>query len=82
MPELHWSEPGLAAIASVVASRTGLTFGPIRFESAEHGIRRAMTRTGLTDFARYRQLLESDSRVFDDLLAELVIGETYFFRDA
>jgi chemotaxis protein methyltransferase CheR len=41
-----------------------------------------MTRTGLTEFTRYRQLLESDSGVFDDLLTELVIGETYFFRDA
>lgn len=81
MPELQWSEPGFAEIAGIVATRAGLTFGSTRFESAENGIRRAMTRTGLADFARYQQLLVSDSRVFDDLLAELVIGETYFFRD-
>ena len=68
-------------MASVVASRTGLVFGPTRFESAEEGIRRSMARAGMTDSPRYRHLLESDSRAWGDLLAELVIGETYFFRD-
>ncbi|MEK6260119.1 MAG: CheR family methyltransferase [Planctomycetota bacterium] len=81
MSNAGWSEAGYAGVASVVASRTGLVFGPTRFESAEQGIRRSMARAGITDFPRYRHLLESDSHAWDDLLAELVIGETYFFRD-
>ena len=39
------------------------------------------SRAGIADFARYRHLLESDLRAWDDLLADLVVGETYFFRD-
>ena len=81
MSNTGWSDAGYAGVASVVASRTGLVFGPTRFESAEEGIRRSMARAGMTDFPRYHHLLESDSRAWDDLLAELVIGETYFFRD-
>lgn len=76
MSNAGWSEAGFADVASVVASRTGLVFGPSRFQSAEEGIRRSMARAGITDFPRYRQLLESDSHTWDDLLAELVIGET------
>ena len=81
MSNTGWSDAGYAGVASMVASRTGLVFGPTRFESAEEGIRRSMARAGMTDIPRYRHLLESDSRAWDDLLAELVIGETYFFRD-
>ena len=81
MSNVGWSDAGYADVARAVASRTGLVFGPTRFESAEIGIRRSMTRAGMTDISRYRHLLENDSRAWDDLLAELVIGETYFFRD-
>src|SRR5262249_21859102 len=61
--------------------RTGLCFPPPRRAAAEDGIRRAMARAGVADPDRYRTLLESDGATLDDLVAELAIGETYFFRE-
>ncbi|PTL83514.1 chemotaxis protein CheR [Vitiosangium sp. GDMCC 1.1324] len=46
------------------------------------GIDRAMARAGLPqDFAAYLTRLETDTAILDDLLVELTIGETYFFRN-
>ncbi|QRK13526.1 chemotaxis protein CheR [Archangium violaceum] len=46
------------------------------------GIDRAMARVGLSnDFDAYRARLEADPAAMDDLLVELTIGETYFFRN-
>jgi chemotaxis protein methyltransferase CheR len=45
------------------------------------GIDRAMARAGLSgDFGAYLARLEAEPAALDDLLVELTIGETYFFR--
>ena len=65
-----------------VGARTGLTLTTDRCPSVELVIRRAMARTGLDDdVLGYRRLLETDDAALDDLLAELTVGETYFFRE-
>ena len=65
-----------------VGARTGLTLTTDRCASVELVIRRAMARTGLDDdVLGYRRLLETDDGALDDLLAELTVGETYFFRE-
>ena len=65
-----------------VGARTGLTLTTDRCSSVELVIRRAMARTGLDDdVLGYRRLLETDDAALDDLLAELTVGETYFFRE-
>jgi chemotaxis protein methyltransferase CheR len=76
-----WTHPAYEAVAQVLNARTGLSFAPHRQDSAEQGIRRAMARAGITDPARYRTLLEDDHRALDDLIVELTVGETYFFRE-
>jgi len=76
-----WTTPTYEAIARVVNGRAGLTLA-LRAESAEAGIRRAMARAGLRDMVHYRGLLEVDADAFDDLIVELTVGETYFFREA
>ncbi|QRO02374.1 protein-glutamate O-methyltransferase CheR [Archangium violaceum] len=46
------------------------------------GIDRAMVRAGLSeDFSSYLERLAADPSALDDLLVELTIGETYFFRN-
>jgi chemotaxis protein methyltransferase CheR len=78
---MNWSQPAYETVARLVSDRTGLTFPPARRQSAECGIRRAMGRAGVTDVARYGALLAGDADALDDLIVELTVGETYFFRE-
>src|SRR5260370_37063396 len=65
-----------------VGARTGLTLTVDRCAGVDRVIRRAMARTGMDDdMPGYRRLLEADDGALDDLLAELTVGETYFFRE-
>ena len=65
-----------------VGARTGLTLAPDRRASVDLVIARAMARAGAGDDVReYRRRLEADDDLLDDLLAELTVGETYFFRE-
>ncbi|WP_163870956.1 CheR family methyltransferase [Myxococcus eversor] len=74
-----WSHEGFPAVLALVEERAGLA-PPSCPASAEEGISRAMARAGLSDFDEYRARITSDSAAMDDLLTELTIGETYFFR--
>ncbi len=78
---MTWTHPALEAVVRLLGERTGLHFPPERQDIAEQGIRRAMTRAGVTDLDRYRVLVGSDAAAFDDLIVELTVGETYFFRE-
>jgi len=69
------------AIVRQIGARTGLVFPPHRLEGVELGLRRAMGRARIADLEHYRHAIEIDAVLFDDLISELTIGETYFFRD-
>ncbi|MGH7820351.1 MAG: CheR family methyltransferase [Candidatus Binatia bacterium] len=75
-----WTDPGFEAVARLLGARTGLAFAPNRCAEAEVGIRRAMTRGQVADVGCYLRLLESGDLALDDLIAEMTVGETYFFR--
>ncbi|WP_232293298.1 CheR family methyltransferase, partial [Stigmatella aurantiaca] len=74
-----WSRLGYAHIFAHVQQRAGLQL-PTCIPAAEEGIARAMARAGEEDLGLYLGRLASDPGAFDDLLNELTIGETYFFR--
>ncbi|MGZ3457817.1 MAG: CheR family methyltransferase [Archangium sp.] len=76
----RWRHPGYVAVLELVAARAGL-LPPSCPPAAMEGIDRAMARAGLSDFEAYRARLEADAALLDDLLVELTIGETYFFRN-
>lgn len=76
-----WSDPGYAAIHQLVRERAGLLFLPNRQPHAESSMRRAMRRARVETAVEYAALLHRDETALDDLLAELTIGETYFFRE-
>jgi chemotaxis protein methyltransferase CheR len=78
---VSWTQPAYEAVVRLLGERTGLSFPPQRHESAEQGIRRAMTRAGVHEPEAYRALVERNAGALDDLVVELTIGETYFFRD-
>ena len=78
---MTWTHPAFEAVADLLVRRTGLVFGPTRRDGAEAGMRRAMGRAGVREPERYRDLLEADADALDDLVVELTVGETYFFRE-
>jgi chemotaxis protein methyltransferase CheR len=79
--ELPWSDTEFAAVAGVVAERTGLVFPHARRTAVERGVREAMARSAAVDLRAYGALLARDNALLDDLVTELTIGETYFFRE-
>ena len=77
---MSWTESGYEAVAQFVSQRIGLALDR-RHDSIEPGIRRAMTRAHANQFGPYLQLIAADSNALDDLVVELTVGETYFFRE-
>ncbi|HEX8202406.1 MAG TPA: protein-glutamate O-methyltransferase CheR, partial [Isosphaeraceae bacterium] len=76
-----WSHPAYEAVVNLLNARTGLAFAPERRVGVEQGIRSAMRRAGLADPARYALRIAVDEAALDDLIVELTVGETYFFRE-
>jgi chemotaxis protein methyltransferase CheR len=78
----HWADTAYQALESVVRERSGLIFQPLRRNAVESAASRVMQRIGISDPSAFLPLVEQDGAVFDDLMAEITIGETYFFREA
>lgn len=76
-----WTRPAYEAVARLVSTRTGLAFAPSRRDEVEAGIRRAMATSQVPGVERYLEHLTAGAIDLDDLIAELTVGETYFFRD-
>lgn len=76
-----WSDPAWAAIAELLRERAGLVFTATRRPAAEGGMRRAMERAAVRDPRVYAATVAQGGAALDDLLAELTVGETYFFRE-
>lgn len=71
----------VADLARILEERVGLVFSASREADLEAGARRAMARAGLRDEGAYAARLAADPALLDDLLAEVTVGETYFFRE-
>lgn len=77
-----WSEPAFADIADLVARRTGLVFAPHRCESLEQAVRHIMAQQGLVELRELERRLASGVLPWNALIAQMTVGETYFFRDS
>ncbi|MBN9681985.1 MULTISPECIES: CheR family methyltransferase [unclassified Corallococcus] len=71
--------PGFKEVLALVEERAGLA-APSCLAAALEGIQRAMARANQEDVEAYLRELSFNSALMDDLLTELTIGETYFFR--
>lgn len=71
----------LEPLLEYLHARTGLWFEGRRFAHVETGVRRAMQRRGFAHFEAFHESVQRDGEVADDLIDELTVGETYFFRD-
>jgi chemotaxis protein methyltransferase CheR len=76
-----WTDPAFQQVAALLGERTGLAFFPARVADAEAGIRRAMARTRAAAAADYLEALRTGQAELDELITELTVGETYFFRE-
>jgi chemotaxis protein methyltransferase CheR len=76
-----WSNSCHEAITALLRERTGLAFPSHRRADCEQAIRRAMAKAGLQEAAIYLDKLRSGAIPLDDLVDEVTIGETYFFRE-
>jgi chemotaxis protein methyltransferase CheR len=77
-----FSDPAFARLAELAHLLAGLVFPPNRQPSAEAGMRRAMAALRISDPAKLLRAAEAPGAVRDVVLAELTVGESYFFRDA
>ena len=80
-PGASFSRQFVVAAAEFVRQRTGLVFGKARGAAFEGGLERAMRRTKLTEPEVYLAHLDAQPAILDDLVGEITVGETYFFRE-
>jgi chemotaxis protein methyltransferase CheR len=68
-------------IDELIRERTGIVAGHHQNDAEQRVMQRAMQRAGVSDEAVFLALLQRDSKTFDELIADLTVPETYFFRD-
>ncbi|MEO6601671.1 MAG: CheR family methyltransferase, partial [Polyangiaceae bacterium] len=76
-----WSAPEFVGIAEQVARRTGLIFAPNRCETLEQAVRVVMRAQSLDDLSEFERRLANGRVPWEPLIAQMTVGETYFFRD-
>jgi len=64
-----------------LADETGLVFRPDQFRHTVGVIRRLMDSFGVSDSAKILSTLQSRREVVAELINQLTVGETYFFRE-
>jgi chemotaxis protein methyltransferase CheR len=81
LTETRPTDAALDTILRTFGARTGISVRPHQRERAAQGIERAMQREGITDLGEYSRMLDHDADVLDELIGELTVGETFFFRE-
>jgi chemotaxis protein methyltransferase CheR len=82
MRSAGFTDPAFARLAELAHLLAGLVFPPNRQPSAEAGMRRAMATLRISDPGALLRATETPGEARDVVLAELTVGESYFFRDA
>lgn len=81
MKAARLDQSGLAHLRERIRRRAGLNFPESRLPDLEAGIRRTMSSAGTGDIHAFAQRVDSEAAVFDALIGNLTVGETYFFRE-
>ncbi len=69
---------------TLIMERSGLHFPERRRMDLERGLRQALARERCRDWEEYYRLLESSptgGQAWEQLIGQVTVGETYFFRD-
>jgi chemotaxis protein methyltransferase CheR len=78
---MSWTCAWTAKAADILSTESGLTFSSARRPYAEAAMRRAMAKAHFRDPGQYVAQLKTRSSLLGTLVDEVVVGETYFFRD-
>lgn len=81
-PASGFTDPAFARVGELAQLFAGLVFPPNRQPSAEAGMRRAMSALRIGDPNALLRAVETPGDARDAVLAELTVGESYFFRDS
>lgn len=76
------SNSELATIKKMVYEHCGLLLEGIAEERLRKAVDTKMKAAACTNFKAYRQLISQDGQAFNDLVNQLTVNETYFFREA
>ena len=81
-PRTTLSQDDLERFQALLLERTGLEFPPSRLLDLERGILRATVAAGIPDpSVLYAGVAAADPACAGALIAEVTVGETYFFRN-
>ncbi|MGL5094645.1 MAG: CheR family methyltransferase, partial [Planctomycetia bacterium] len=80
-PELREAPLVWSALLRLIEERAGLRLGEVPTADVADRIARAMAKTGCRDPREYLELVRGDETRYAGLMEELVVCETYFFRD-
>lgn len=75
------SPDAIEVAAEEVRLLTGLIFPPNRRTDFADALQHAMRLAGERDTATYLERVRREAAIHDELIAEITVGETYFFRD-
>jgi len=68
-------------IASLLTQKTGLDPAALGADAVGRAVRRRMAEHGLSDYGRYEETLLASDEEWQSLVDEIVVRETWFFRD-
>lgn len=71
----------MEALAEVLRAEIGLSPVSVGLTAISHAVGRRLKTLGLDDTGRYRRLLAADRAEILELVEEVVVPETWFFRD-
>ena len=74
-------DSALSDVLEAIRIRTGLSPSPPRLRDFETAIRKTMFRAGIAGAEAFARAIDEDEGIFDALVSELTVGETYFFRE-
>jgi chemotaxis protein methyltransferase CheR len=77
----EWSDADLDVLLAYVRGRSGLTFPTARRDEVRATVQRAARGAGAGNPQGFLEVIDRDETAREDLIADLTIGETYFFRD-
>ncbi|HEY4305194.1 MAG TPA: CheR family methyltransferase [Gemmatimonadaceae bacterium] len=77
----RWDNATYDRLADILRERAGLVFQSLRRPAVETAALHVMKRVGIKTPESFVPLVAQTGAVFDDLMAEVTIGETYFFRE-
>ena len=75
------TDAGFDLLADFLRGRTGLVFPAARRSEVVASVLKVMARWSIKSIDNCIARLQADAVLLDELIADLTIGETYFFRD-